>query len=63
MDKDVVEVVRCGDCRFNFGYLHNRKYDANNILCTYWEIEDLCESDYCSRGEKQWQVTSKLEKH
>lgn len=48
---DVVEVVRCKDCRHNY-------YDGNQLICQklYWydgtNFEPSAE-DFCSRGERR----------
>ena len=47
---DLVEVVRCKDCRH--GHRGMADCNGNNILCDYcdWEYSDM---DYCSRGERE----------
>lgn len=49
-DVDVVEVVRCRDCKYA------RRY-TNKIKCGYWSeqtaSEIVCDDDFCSYGEKR----------
>ena len=46
---DVVEVVRCKDCKY---------HDANWSSCTHWyddpfDQQNVKDTDYCSYGEKK----------
>ena len=47
------ELVRCKECRFNYGNEHNCSFDPEDIVCTYWGSDGLNEEDYCSQGISQ----------
>lgn len=49
---DVVHVVRCKDCRFNYGLMHDA-YNPQDVLCEYWATDGLHEDDFCSYGERK----------
>ena len=46
------EIVRCKDCRYNYGNAEDREYNPNDIVCTYFETDGMDASDYCSYGER-----------
>lgn len=53
---DVVEVVRCKDCKFNVANMEIDKndgtdYSGKDIVCSYFMTDGMEENDYCSRGE------------
>ena len=54
--KDLVEVVRCKDCKFNYGNEHNCEYNHHDLVCTYWESDGLDDDDFCSQGERMDEV-------
>ena len=47
------ELVRCGDCRYNYGNAEGREYNPNDIVCTYFDTDGMDASDYCSHGERK----------
>ena len=50
------ELVRCGDCRYsryNYGNAEDREYNPNDIVCTYFDTDEMDASDYCSYGERR----------
>ena len=47
------EIVRCEDCRYNYGNAEGREYNPNDIVCTYFETDGMDASDYCSYGERK----------
>lgn len=49
---DAVPVVRCKDCKHNYGKKHNEGYNHEDIVCDYWETDGLNENDFCSYGER-----------
>ena len=49
--EDVVEVVRCKNCKYNYGIANNCEYAKSDIVCTLWESDGFDETDFCSRGE------------
>lgn len=55
---DAVEVVRCGECRFNADNMEAdplclNDYTGADIVCTYWESDGLAADDFCSRGKRR----------
>lgn len=46
------KIVRCKDCKFNYGNEHNCSFNPNDIVCTYWESDGLQSDDFCSMGER-----------
>ena len=50
---DSVPVVRCKDCKHNYGLTHGGEYCSVDIVCDYWETDGLGESDFCSYGERR----------
>ena len=55
---DAVEVVRCGECRFNADNMEAdplclNDYAGADIVCTYWESDGLAVDDFCSRGKRR----------
>ena len=51
IDKDVVEVVRCKDCRFKT-VTEDGEYNPHDIVCEMHMSDGFNESDYCSYGER-----------
>ena len=49
---DSVEIVRCKDCKYNYGIANNCEYAKDDIVCCYWESDGLHSDDFCSKGEK-----------
>ena len=49
---DAVPVVRCVDCKYNYGNAEGREYNPNDIICTYFDTDGMDASDYCSYGER-----------
>lgn len=50
---DVVPVIRCKECRFNYGIAAGKKFNPDDIVCTYFETDGMNENDYCSKGERK----------
>ena len=50
---DAVPVVRCKDCRYNYGNAEDCEYNPNDIVCTYFDTDGMDASDYCSCGERK----------
>lgn len=52
---DVVEVVRCKDCKHNVANWQHDELDATDytdIVCDYFMTDGMCPTDYCSYGAK-----------
>lgn len=54
---DVVEVVRCKDCKFNVANMEidendGTDYSGEDIVCSYFMTDGLEPNDYCSYGER-----------
>lgn len=43
-------IVRCKDCKFNYGNEHNCEYNHHDLVCTYWESDGMDDDDFCSCG-------------
>jgi hypothetical protein len=55
---DVVEVVRCKDCKHNVANWKHDTYDATDytdITCDYFMTDGMEATDFCSHGEKKEQ--------
>ncbi len=55
---DVVEVVRCKDCKFNVANmeidsLDITDYSGDDIVCSYFMTDGLDPNDFCSNGERK----------
>jgi hypothetical protein len=55
---DVVEVVRCKDCRFNVANMEKDGYDTTDydgidIVCSYFMTDGMRPDDFCSYGERR----------
>ena len=48
----IIEIIRCRDCKFRYEE-YNPQYNPQAIVCTYFEIDGMCEDDFCSKGEKR----------
>ena len=51
-DVDVVEVVRCKDCK-HYQYADNRAFGFPVRRCEWTGFEDVDEDDFCSRAERR----------
>lgn len=51
-DADVVEVVRCKDCKYNYGLTHGGEFNPDDIVCTYFDTDGMRYCDFCSYGER-----------
>ena len=52
---DVVEVVRCRDCKHNVANWQHDELDIEDytdIVCDYFMTDGMEANDYCSRGER-----------
>lgn len=49
---DAVPVVRCRECRYNYGKEHGGEFNPEDIVCDYWETDGLNADDFCSYGER-----------
>ena len=49
---DVVEVVRCGKCKNNYGIANSCEFNPQDIVCCYWDSDGFDENDFCSYGER-----------
>ena len=47
---DAVPVVRCKDCRHNYGFTHN--LCCSDIVCDYHMSDGFEENDFCSYGAR-----------
>lgn len=48
---DVVEVVRCKDCKYKT-VTSDGEYNPEDIVCGYFMSDGFRETDYCSYGER-----------
>ena len=54
-DMESIELVRCGECKFNYAnMIHDPLDDADytDITCTYWMSDGVHPKDYCSKGAR-----------
>ncbi len=56
-DADVVEVVRCKNCKFNVANMEKdpldiTDYSGDDIVCSYFMTDGLDPNDYCSQGKR-----------
>lgn len=54
---DVVEVVRCGECKYNVANMEKDPLDATDysgtdIVCSYFMTDGLHPDDFCSKAER-----------
>jgi hypothetical protein len=49
---DVVEVVRCKDCRFKT-LTQDGEYNPEDIVCEFFMTDGMQENDFCSYGERR----------
>jgi hypothetical protein len=49
---DVVEVVRCKDCRFKT-LTQDGEYNPEDIVCEFFMTDGMQENDFCSYGERK----------
>ena len=49
---DAVPVVRCKECKHNWGKEHSKFYNPEDIVCDYWATDGLNDDDFCSYGER-----------
>lgn len=47
------EIIRCKDCKFNYGVLHECEFNPHDIVCIYFETDGMDEGDYCSFAERK----------
>ena len=49
---DVVEVVRCKDCK-HYQFADNRAFGMPVKMCEWFGFEDVDDNDFCSRAERR----------
>lgn len=52
ISKGMLAVVRCGECKHNYGIAHSCEFNPNDIVCEVWGTDGMDENDYCSYGER-----------
>lgn len=59
-DKDrygeYVKVVRCKECKFNYGLANSCEFNPQDIVCTYWATDGLDSNDFCSQAKRKDEV-------
>ena len=55
---DLVEVVRCSECRFNVANMEKDEYDTTDysgedIVCSYFMTDGMLPDDFCSYGKRR----------
>lgn len=48
-----VPIVHCAECVYNDGANRMGMYIKNNIVCSYWGLDGLLNSDFCSKGKRE----------
>ena len=49
----IQELIRCNDCKYNYGNKYRCDYNHEDIVCTYWMSDGLTDKDFCSKGERK----------
>lgn len=50
---DVVEVVRCKDCKYIRPIVNEYTHDVTGLWCSLFDIENVAENHFCSYGERR----------
>lgn len=53
---DVVEVVRCKDCK-HYQFADNRAFGMPVKMCEWFGFEDVDDDEFCSRAERREDAT------
>ena len=53
---DVPDIVRCKDCKFNYGLANSCEFNPQDIVCTYWDTDGLDSNDFCSQAKRKDEV-------
>ena len=53
VEKTPENIVRCKDCKYNYGIANHCEYAKDDIVCCYWESDGLHSDDFCSKGERE----------
>lgn len=51
--RPIERLIRCKECRFNYGIANGEGFNADDILCTYFETDGMTANDYCSQAERK----------
>ena len=49
-EQEVIDLVRCGECKHNVGLRDGIGFWEEDITCDYWESDGLTTDDFCSYG-------------
>ena len=47
------EIVRCKDCKYNYGLTHGGEFNPDDIVCTYFDTDGMRYCDFCSYAERR----------
>ena len=47
-----MQIVRCEDCKYNYGLTHGGEFNPEDIVCTYFDTDGMQCYDFCSYGER-----------
>lgn len=50
---DYMEIVRCVDCKYNYGIANKCEFNPHDIVCTYFETDGMDANDFCSYAERR----------
>ena len=48
-----IDIVRCGECGYNYGIMTGQPFNPEDIVCDYWASDGLDADDFCSYGERK----------
>ena len=46
------EIIRCKDCKYNYGLTHGGDFNPEDIVCTYFDTDGMQCYDFCSCAER-----------
>ena len=47
------EIIRCKDCKYNYGLTHNGEFNPNDIVCAFFDTDGMQCCDFCSYAERR----------
>lgn len=47
------EIIRCKDCKYNYGFTHGGEFNPDDIVCTFFDTDGMQYCDFCSYAERR----------
>ncbi len=47
------QIIRCKDCKYNYGLTHDGEFNPEDIVCTYFDTDGIQLYDFCSYAERR----------